>query len=1087
MPFPAALRRTSALVGATALVTAAGISTGVLTGVASAAPVASTLSPNAVSNATNGASTFHIFGSGFQPTDTVEIRPTVVPTSAPNYAKEVVVIDGTRSNGVPNANDITFTANLFNAAPQAYDIAVVPLNGAEGVCESCLLVTAPGRPTVNAVAGNGAGTFTVTGTNFAKGAKVEWLLPDGVTVDPAMVFSPGTDSNTTHTTGYPSSTSLKGTYTATAAAAAGKHLLRVTNTDGAQSKNPVVEFWQPKYTSIAPNKIGRGASNIPTTVTGSGIRAGSAFSISQSSSTVSDITIGTATVTGSTSISAPVSVSKAGTASVRNLTVVGPDGGFVAVTGPVTITNPPAIDDQALDPIGQGGTATRTITGTGFAPGVTFSSPSDTGVTYVTKTVAGDGLSATVDITVAPDATVGNVETTTVTNPDGGSSDYVGDGTPVIGTPFLVTVNAAPRLTKVTPGATTAPVTAQNVQLKGTDFADPMTVSMGAGITVNSVIVSNATTATVNITVAGGTAAGPRDVKLTNGDAGTSTCLQCFGIDGLTISSSGAANTNDDFDLTFTASGATSFTGATAVTLSKKILSDDQPDIAGSIVGTPSTGTLNANFDLSNAAPGYYNAIVSAPSGVSSCTGCLHITGGAITVTAVNPNKGGIGATDFPITIAGTGFSHGETVTIPGVTVSQVHWVSPSMLTAKVTIPSTATAANNLTVTVANADKADGGFSNTLANGYSIVAAPTVTSTATTTPGGKALGQGATNQLVSVVGTGFSTGSTATFCTGVTAGAVVFTDATHIKFPVAVATDAPLGDCALTIVQSDNGGQSPAFAQGITVTPKPVPSLVAPSSIVSGTSVSVTISGQGFQTGSVVQAADIAFTNTTLNSDGTLTADAAVPANAAGGARTLKVNNPDGGSGTCVCKITIAKPTQVSLTTKAINPGQPVSMIIKGTAGDTIQVFAKTAPSTTYAQFRTDKVIKIGANGQVLVPITPRRNTIVYATDGGTASNLAQLSVRPAIALKGTAQGHAASFNGSIVPGVSGARVRLFSVSDGQLKLQAETFTGSNGAFSFPLKTYAAAGKTVQFLAQTTSNAENIAGQSPRCSVTFAR
>lgn len=178
-----------------------------------------------------------------------------------------------------------------------------------------------------------------------------------------------------------------------------------------------------------------------------------------------------------------------------------------------------------------------------------------------------------------------------------------------------------------------------------------------------------------------------------------------------------------------------------------------------------------------------------------------------------------------------------------------------------------------------------------------------------------------------------------------------------------------------------------------------------------------------------------------------------------------------------------ASALSVSLTTGAINPGKPASVIITGTPGDVVNLFAQTAPATSFTQVRTGLVI--GSGGTVEVPITPRRNTQLYASNG-SASNVVTLFVRPAIALTGTTVGKTASFTGSIVPGVSGSRVRLFSVSNGVLKLQAETFTTADGKFSFPAKAYAVtAGQSAQFLAQTTTNANNLSGQSPRTTVTF--
>lgn len=156
----------------------------------------------------------------------------------------------------------------------------------------------------------------------------------------------------------------------------------------------------------------------------------------------------------------------------------------------------------------QGATVPVTIQGIGFATGMTVAF--GTGVS-VADLVVVDADTATATLTIAADAPVG-LRNVTGVNAAGtlnatlvGGFEVTGGGPPV--DPFA--------LTRVVPPSGYVGTTMQ-VTLQGTGFAAGMAVAFGDGIAVSNLAVTNATTATVTLTIAADAVPGPRTVSGTN-------------------------------------------------------------------------------------------------------------------------------------------------------------------------------------------------------------------------------------------------------------------------------------------------------------------------------------------------------------------------------------------------------------------------------------------------------------------------------------------------------------------------------------------------------------------------------------------
>lgn len=1081
-------RRSTALLAVTTLMSAAGLASGALVGVASAA-TATSVSPRFPSNGPSGATTLTVTGSGFTPLDQVALVPTLVPAG---QEQEVTSIPATVSSASTDGTTLVVSATLTLAAPEKYDV-VVTQGPTSTTCPSCLEVTNPSRPTISSVAkGGGAGSFTIAGTGFAKGAQVQWLKQGASgaydTPDDAFVFSPGSDTTgptgTTHNTGYPSATQITGSYSIASGKtpAIGKHLLRVTNLDN-QSSTGTVEFWQPSFTSVSPAQLGQGAQAAPVTLSGAGIRTGSSFVVAQSSSSVSDISVGTATVnTDGTAVSAPVTVGTNGTTSARSVTLVGPDGGFATRTGALSVTAAPTITDNgalggtaAITPkaLGRGGSVVATVNGTGFQPGAVLSFD-DPGLTAVTQTVAGDGTTATALVTATQDAVLGG-HNLTVTNPDHGSASTTDDGTVK---PYPFTVDPSPVATAFSP-ASLFPGDSLNVTVTGTDFdTKGMTVQFGT-LTPITVTPTSSTQLTVKVTIPADATPGPRDVILTNtADRGTSTCLACFGVDSLRIAGShGASNTQTGWAITFQGTGTEPVVSAV---LSRHDALPDQPDLHGTVTQSTDGLSFTGTFDFASngpAAPGDYDAVVTThPTSTTSktyfCTACFTVTASdrPAAFTAISPAAAGQGATDYPVTVTGTGFSRGMVVTIDGATVSNTTWVSATTVTATVTVPvGTTTGAKDVTVA-----EADGSQPVTRTGAFTVNPGPTVTKVTTPAKDGKSLGQGATGRAVAVEGTGFTASSTVSLPSPTGSAISVstaFVDATHLTATVTVPLGADLGDRDLVVTNRANGagdGGTGSLAKAVTITPAPKASLVSPTSVLAGSTVSVTISGQGFQSDSRPVVAGVTFTNTVVSADGTsLTADATAAKDAAAAVSHPEVVNSDGGTAVCTCAFAVKVPTVMVLTSpKVVTAGTTtriVATLRNANTGAALSGLLASMSFTPYQQGTSTASGTTSSAGAISRGLRPYVNTKLVASYAGDASHLAAsasrvLPVATYVAVTSPVSGATTAASTLLVvrgytsPNKAGRSVALYQYSSGGYHIVGSATVAGDGTYAIGIR-----------------------------------
>jgi hypothetical protein len=392
------------------------------------------------------------------------------------------------------------------------------------------------------------------------------------------------------------------------------------------------------------------------------------------------------------------------------------------------------------------------------------------------------GVAPSLDARLLNDATTMAVNTPVA---DGGSltlfaSDYNGGQGFGVGRTLTVTATfsdgtSAQATTTVTTTAVTVSAVTPNqgtrgstvaVTIDGGGFANGATVSAGAGITVTSVTFVSSARLTASFVIDGAAAGGPRDVTVTNpGNAGgtlTSGFIvnvpvtvtlayngklrdkvgggdTALGGDGaadgtMTLSLSGMAGRS------LTAVHLQNGAGGTWDTTAPNAawLLGVAPSLDAALLNNPTTMAVNAAVADSSSlmlfasdygggqgfATGRTLTVTVTFSDGSSVQAVATVSATTVTVSAVTPNQGTMGAT-VPVTIDGSGFMNGATVSAgPGITVTNVAFVSSTRLTASFVIAGPTTPGRR-DVAVTNPDNGGGA----LINGFTVNVPVTVTLT----------------------------------------------------------------------------------------------------------------------------------------------------------------------------------------------------------------------------------------------------------------------------------------------------------------------------------------------------------------------
>jgi IPT/TIG domain len=269
----------------------------------------------------------------------------------------------------------------------------------------------------------------------------------------------------------------------------------------------------------------------------------------------------------------------------------------------------------------------------------------------------------------------------------------------------------------------------------------------------------------------------------------------------------------------------------------------------------------------------------------------------SVNVTITGTQASGSGFYDPGSNLGGSAvpFHHiGATVT-GGVTVNSVTFNSPTQITMNVsTVGATAGAQS---VTVADPD----GQTRT-GNGILTVTGSTGAPTISSVSPNK-LGQGGTRTLT-VNGTNFQSGTTTSVSgTGVTVVSATFVSSIKLTIKVKAASTAPVGNRDVTVT---TGGGSATCTGCLTINPAPAPTSTSPNRGARGVTLNVDVLGSSFRAGAIAKfGSGVTVNSTTFINSGKVTARITIASGTTTGTRTVKVVNPDKGTGSCVGCFTV--------------------------------------------------------------------------------------------------------------------------------------------------------------------------------------
>ncbi len=644
-------------------------------------------------------------------------------------------------------------------------------------------------------------------------------------------------------------------------------------------------------TSLSPSSAPAGSPGFTITVNGSGFVYGAA-----TSSTV----VGTVvTWNGSPLATTFVSTTQLTAAVPANLLTTAGTAA-VSVTGspqppslPFTILNPLTLTSISPSTVVAGGQAfTLTATGTGF---LSTTSVTWNGTPLTTTFVSSTQLTASVPATLIAAAGTVNIDVSAAT----------GQTTP----PALqLVITPGLSLTSLSPSSAAAGGPAFTLTVNGSGFASGATVLWNTTALTTTFVSPTQLTAAVSASLIA--QAGSASVTASVGTA-VSNALP-FTITAAapvitSISPSTVASGSAAFTLTVNGTG---FSSGATVSLNGTALTTTFVSV------TQLAATVPANLIAKG---GVVPVTAANAGGAASNAVNLTITVPTPAITSISPSTVPPGGPFFTLTVTGTGFVSGATVSLNSTALTTT-FVSATQLTA--IVPASLVAQpGTVQITVANA----GGAASSAVSLTILAPVPTITSISPSTvvAGGPAF-------TLTVNGTNFASG--ATVLLGTASLTTTFVSSTQLTAAVPASLIQQAGMSPVTVTNPGSGASNP-LPLAITV---PVPTItgISPSSITAGgPAFTLTVNGTGFLSGVNVSVNGVVVPSTFVSAT---QVTALVPPNqiVQPGTAQVTVANP-GGTPSNAVTLTITPapaPTLTSISPTSANVGDPAfTLTLTGT------------------------------------------------------------------------------------------------------------------------------------------------------------
>jgi hypothetical protein len=729
-----------------------------------------------------------------------------------------------------------------------------------------------------------------------------------------------------------------------------------------------------------------------------------------------------------------------------------------------------------------------------------------------------------------PGTTIGDV-TFKLRNPDGGTSDNTctnatnGDGVTTFPKENScdLSIEAAPGITTIAGATEPAGTSAGSLTIFGANLHQNannlvhVLISRGATNYVNGDYTATTVNGTQQVTVTGinvgiGETEGDADITVTNNDdKGVTVCAACFHVSSLTVTDVSPNGNTNDGSIGITITGKNYNSDATFVLeqIGVQTISPTGPVTVGQDPNSvnPADTVASATFDLTGAAPGFYDVVVTNPAdphqGSATLSHAFQVLANAPTASTVAPTALGGGATDVPVTMTGTNIFPGAQISFSSssVTLDGDPVISPDHTTITQHVDIAPSAQSEVgTVKIVNTDG-----QTTATKTFTVDPAPVVNAIA---PSSHANG---TSFTMTITGSGFSTSPAPTVAfgnphvsgsvTGVSNAGDSLTVSVQIGNGVATSTPASV---PVTLTNSDSGvGHSPT---DLTVNPLPTFGSTNPTTLPAGANVpQLQIFGTGFQPDAVValdpqSAPGLTFGTPTPVSSTEVDVPVTVDSGAAAGVRTFNVTNGDGGAvpGTLTVITAPASPQTItatggarSVTVQWAAPGDnggsaitsyTVTLTKQGDPSTSASFTSDDGTARQHTFTTTDTPAASLANATTYVvqvlATNAAGNSAAAPTDGLTATTYSLPSAPASVTVSGGAQSITASWPASADAGGDPNGIASYTVTllkQGDSPANTQSFTTPNGSVLSHTFTGLADNTTYDVTVSST----NAAGDSP--------